>query len=145
MNFTIYFYLNPNNDLHYYENFPKKLDQIWEFLFDIFKISRVVTSVKLIIFHPWMLIEVICTFICHFICILHHNTYIVHSKYWILSWGENLQMCYWWPITLVAAHFITYLPTFNNFCLPCWIYLCRCWIFCIYETSKLFFFSSCFF
>jgi len=76
-------FLNPNNDLHYYENFPRKLDQIWNFLFDIFKISRVVTSVKLIIFHPWMLIEVICTFICHFL--VYITSQYIHCALKILN------------------------------------------------------------
>ncbi len=52
--------MNQNDD-------PKqcKVYQFWEFLFDLLKNSRVVTSVKLMYSQLQMSIEVIYIFICH--------------------------------------------------------------------------------
>jgi len=67
LNFTIYLYINFNDDLkpskvqylfnlHEYENLPNKSRLIWSFLCDLLKTFELVTTVSLVLFHPQMLI-----------------------------------------------------------------------------------------
>ncbi len=76
-----------NNLFNLIKHSPKIGSISRKLLFNLLKISRIVTSWKLIPFHPQMQIEMIHTLICHLKSVLHHNNKS-HKKYRILSQVE---------------------------------------------------------
>jgi hypothetical protein len=80
------------------------LPQFWGFLFNLFKILGVVTSVKLLFFSNVDRSD--SYFLMSFLNVYYIIMRKLHEKYWILNQVENLKVCYLRMITLVMAHFI---------------------------------------
>ncbi len=96
------------------------MDQFWEFLFDLFKHS----SVKLLFFHPQMLIETRNIFYISFLNVYYVTIHRLYEKYWILNWIVNFTsmlfnndyMCNGlFNIDLPTKHLDFYITTFMYF------------------------------